>query len=65
LGLRRRGFKNARIEEVHHAYRLVYQSGFNTSQAISQIELEVPESPERSEILRFLLASDRGIVKNA
>ena len=40
-GLRRRGFKNARIEEVHHAYRLVYQSGFNTSQAISQIELEV------------------------
>lgn len=65
LGLRRRGFKNARIEEIHHAYRLVYQSGFNTSQAISQIELEVPESPERSEILRFLLASDRGIVKNA
>ncbi len=64
LGLRRRGFKK-RIEEIHHAYRLVYQSGFNTSQAISQIELEVPESPERSEILRFLLASDRGIVKNA
>ncbi len=64
LGLRRRGFKNSRIEEIHHAYRLVYQSQLNTTQAISQIEVEVSESPEMADILKFLRASDRGIVKN-
>tara|TARA_B100000780_G_C21093693_1_gene440904 strand:+ start:962 stop:1735 length:774 start_codon:yes stop_codon:yes gene_type:complete len=64
LGLRRRGFNNARIEEIHHTYRLVYQSGLNTTQAISQIEIEVNESPEISDILNFLHSSDRGIVKN-
>ncbi len=64
LGLRRRGYKNARIEEIHHTYRLVYQSGLNTSQAISQIEIEVNQSPERTDILKFLRTSDRGIVKN-
>jgi UDP-N-acetylglucosamine acyltransferase len=63
VGLRRRGYSNARIDEVHHAYRLLYQSGFNTSQAVSEIEREVPTSPERTEILKFVLASDRGIVR--
>jgi len=52
-----------RIDEVHHAYRLLYQSGFNTSQAVSEIEREVPTSPERTELLKFVLASDRGIVR--
>ena len=63
VGLRRRGFSNARIEEIHHAYRLLYQSGFNTTQAVSEIEREVNASPERTELLEFLLASDRGIVR--
>jgi len=63
VGLRRRGFSNARIEEIHHAYRLLYQSGFNTTQAVSEIEREVPASPERTELIKFVLASDRGIVR--
>lgn len=63
VGLRRRGFSNGRIEEIHHAYRLLYQSGFNTTQAVSEIEREVPASPERTELIKFVLASDRGIVR--
>jgi UDP-N-acetylglucosamine acyltransferase len=63
VGLRRRGFSNARIEEIHHAYRLLYQSGFNTTQAVSEIEREVSASPERTELIKFVLASDRGIVR--
>jgi len=63
VGLRRRGFTNARIEEIHHAYRLLYQSGFNTTQAVSEIEREVTASPERTELIKFVLASDRGIVR--
>ena len=54
---------NAAIEEIHHAYRLLYQSGFNTTQAVSEIEREVNPSPERTELLKFVLASDRGIVR--
>ena len=63
VGLRRRGFTNARIEEIHHAYSLLYQSGFNTTQAVSEIEREVTASPERTELIKFVLASDRGIVR--
>jgi hypothetical protein len=30
---------------------------------VSEIEREVPTSPERTELLKFVLASDRGIVR--
>ena len=33
IGLRRRGFSNELIENIHNAYRIIYQSGKNVSEA--------------------------------
>ena len=40
IGLRRRGFANEVIESIHNAYRIIYQSGLNTTDALKKIEDE-------------------------
>ena len=36
IGLRRRGFSNEVIESIHNAYRIIYQSGLNTTEALKK-----------------------------
>ena len=62
IGLRRRGFSNESITAIQEAYRIIYQSGLNNTQALAKLA-ELPESPEKTEIVSFLQASDRGIIK--
>lgn len=63
IGLRRRGFTNENIREIQDIYRIIYQKGYNNSQALEVIEAELPASRERDEILLFLKGSKRGIIK--
>jgi UDP-N-acetylglucosamine acyltransferase len=63
IGLRRRGFSNEKIREVQDIYRIIYQKGYNNSQAHEVIEAELPASRERDDILLFLKDSKRGIIK--
>jgi len=63
VGLRRRGFSNQQITQIQEIYRLVYQSGLNTSQALEEIENTVEASQERDVILGFVKNATRGIVK--
>ena len=63
IGLRRRGFKDKKIQEIQNIYRILFQSNKNTTQAISKIEAELPVSPERDTILSFIHNSGRGIMK--
>ncbi|MFA6923957.1 MAG: acyl-ACP--UDP-N-acetylglucosamine O-acyltransferase [Bacteroidales bacterium] len=63
IGLRRRGFSPEKIKEIQDIYRLLYLKGYNTSQAISIIEAELPATPERDEIIAFINNSKRGIMK--
>ena len=63
IGLRRRGFKDKKIQEIQNIYRILFQSNNNTTQAISKIEAELPVSPERDAILSFIQNSGRGIMK--
>ena len=63
IGLRRRGFKDKKIQEIQNVYRILFQSNKNTTQAISKIEAELPVSPERDAILSFIQNSGRGIMK--
>lgn len=62
VGLRRRGFSNELIENIHHAYRLVYQSNLQLNEALERIHAEVPASPEIDYIISFLQDSKRGFV---
>lgn len=63
VGLRRRGFDTDKIREIQNIYRILYQKNYNTSQAISLIEVEMEATPERDEILQFIRDSQRGIMK--
>lgn len=63
VGLNRRGFTPEQIHTIQEVYRLIYNSGLNTSQALEQIEATVPATPERDYILDFIKSSPRGIIK--
>jgi UDP-N-acetylglucosamine acyltransferase len=63
IGLRRRGFSNETIQEIQDIYRIVFQRGFNTTQAREHIEANFAQSEVRDEILTFMKNSKRGLIK--
>jgi UDP-N-acetylglucosamine acyltransferase len=54
LGLRRAGVSAASRAGLKQAYRLIYRSGLNLSQAIEAVENEVEPTEERDYLLAFL-----------
>lgn len=63
IGLRRRGFSNELIQNIHEAYRIIYQSNNTRADAVRQIQEVVPMSPEIQYIIDFIEHSQRGIIK--
>jgi UDP-N-acetylglucosamine acyltransferase len=63
VGLSRRGFGKERIDEIHNIYRIIYQNGMNTSQALDHVEKVFTSSPDRDYILSFIRKSERGIIR--
>ena len=63
IGLHRRGFSNEKINSIQDVYRALYMSGLNTSDALNKVIAELPQSPERDEIVEFVKNSKRGIVR--
>ena len=63
IGLERRGFSAAAIEPLQTAFRLLTRSQLNTSQAIERIRSDVPASAEVEELIEFIHASERGVIK--
>lgn len=61
VGLKRRGFEDSQLDSIKAAYRLIYRSGLNVTQAIERIELEVEPSEEIEILLDFIRGSQRGI----
>jgi len=49
--------------KLRQAYKLLYRSGLNVSQALSQIEATVELIPEVQDIIHFIRTSERGIIK--
>ena len=63
VGLRRRGFSAETIQQIHDAYRLLYQSTNTRSDAIRLIKEIIPQTPEIEYIVNFVENSQRGIIK--
>lgn len=63
IGLRRRGYSNEKITEIQEVYRYIFLKGLNNSKALELLELEMPPSDERDEIINFFRTSDRGVMK--
>jgi UDP-N-acetylglucosamine acyltransferase len=63
IGLERRGFDTPVIEALQTSFRLLTRAKLNTTQAIERIRAEVPPCAEVDELLEFIRASERGVVK--
>ena len=63
IGLRRRGFSTAKINEIQEIYRYLFLRNNNVSQALHIIEKELDATDERDEIISFITNSQRGIMK--
>jgi UDP-N-acetylglucosamine acyltransferase len=63
VGLRRRGFPAATIEELKRAYRTLYRSGLGQDEARSELEIQAKDCTEVRLMLEFLVASKRGYVR--
>lgn len=61
VGLRRRGFKRETIRQIKEAYRLVFQSDLNVSQALEQLSAREDLMPEVEHMVSFIASSQRGI----
>jgi len=61
VGLRRRGFPSDVIMTLRKAYKLIYRSGLNLSQALNRIREELPITEELKNLLGFIETSKRGI----
>jgi len=62
LGLQRSGMEDETIRELKRAYRLLFRSEMNVTQAIEAAQTELEQLPEVTELIRFVEASERGVV---
>lgn len=62
IGLQRSGFSDEVVRELKRAYRLLFRSDLNLSQAIQRVESDLEQFSEVRELVQFVEASGRGIV---
>lgn len=60
IGLRRAGISPKVRGELKQAYRLIYRSNLNMSQALDTIEEEIDKSPELDHLIQFIRSSRNG-----
>jgi UDP-N-acetylglucosamine acyltransferase len=63
IGLRRRGFSKEVLKSLESAFKILFFSNLNTSQAVERIRNELEIIPEVQVILDFIARSKRGLVK--
>lgn len=62
-GLKRRGFSSDALSQLRKAYKIIYRSGNTLTQAVSQLEPMAESCDEIAQLLMFIKASTRGIVR--
>tara|TARA_Y100001960_G_C14664939_1_gene822810 strand:+ start:560 stop:1321 length:762 start_codon:yes stop_codon:yes gene_type:complete len=62
LGLRRRKFSSEERNNIKKVYKLLYNSDYNTSQAIKKIESKFEINDSIKNIINFILSSKRGLI---
>jgi UDP-N-acetylglucosamine acyltransferase len=63
IGLERQGFSKDRIRKIHHAYKILLASKLNTSQALEKLKAEADAGKDVEMLIRFIEASERGVIK--
>jgi UDP-N-acetylglucosamine acyltransferase len=63
VGLRRNGVSEQTVRRLKQAYRLIFHSKLNTSQALERVAAEVGSCPEVEHLIHFIKTSSRGIAR--
>ena len=63
IGLRRKGFPEECIWELKRAYRLLFRSGLNTSEALTTVKATAWIFPEVMLLVEFIESSKRGVIR--
>ncbi|MDP2960247.1 MAG: acyl-ACP--UDP-N-acetylglucosamine O-acyltransferase [candidate division Zixibacteria bacterium] len=63
IGLKRRNFPENTILALKKACRILFQSRYNTTQAVKKIKEEIDPIPEIKHLIEFIEKSERGIIK--
>ncbi|MFH1865808.1 MAG: acyl-ACP--UDP-N-acetylglucosamine O-acyltransferase [Candidatus Eisenbacteria bacterium] len=63
VGLMRRGYSEEALNQLRKAYRHLYLSDLNTTQALERIRAELPANDEITRLVAFIEGSTRGIIK--
>ena len=63
VGLRRNGFDRATIKQIDAAYRILFYSDMLHEEALAKVEEELGGNSAVDELIRFIRASKRGVVK--
>ena len=62
-GLKRRGFTREQIDALKKAYRIIFQSGLRTREALKKVREEISHSPEVERMAAFIENSQRGVCR--
>jgi len=63
IGLKRRGYELAQIKLIKEAFKYLFNSGLNTTQALDKIKAELEQTDEIKLIVDFVESSKRGLIK--
>lgn len=63
VGLKRRGFNDEQIAAIEDVYRIIYVQNKNMTQALKIVDLELPPSQEKDDIIDFIKSSTKGIMR--
>ncbi len=63
VGLRRKGYSDDDVKLIEDIYRVLYVMNNSVSKGIEMINATLPDSEFRQEILDFIAASDKGIIR--
>jgi UDP-N-acetylglucosamine acyltransferase len=63
IGLKRRGMSDSVVQALKRAYRIMYQTGLRTADAVARIRAELPDVPEVERFAAFIEQSERGVCR--
>lgn len=63
VGLKRRGFSSATVDQLRRAYKIIFRKSLTVQEALAELELMQDECPEVLPLIDSLNASTRGIVR--
>ena len=64
IGLKRRGIEDKTISAIETIYKNLFVLQKNLSAGMQMVENEIPESPEKEQILSFIKSSEKGVIRS-